>query len=115
MFYSTPVPEISVKELAHLLSENTNLQLIDVREPEEVEIASIEEFEILSLSKFQEWGETINIRFDAEVETVVICHHGIRSAQMCEWLKNQGFTNVKNVTGGIDAYSIKIDPNIMRY
>jgi rhodanese-related sulfurtransferase len=44
-----------------------------------------------------------------------MCHHGIRSAQMCQWLMNQGFTNVKNVAGGIDAYSILVDHSIPQY
>ena len=115
MFYSQGMPEISVEELAQMLENNKTLQFIDVREPEEVEIAFIEGFEILSFSQFQEWAEKINIRFDSEVETIVMCHHGVRSAQMCQWLTNQGFTNVKNVAGGIDAYAIRIDPSISRY
>ena len=115
MFYSQGISEISVEQLAQMLKSNKTLQFIDVREPEEVEIAFIEGFEILSFSQFQEWAQTINIRFDSEVETIVICHHGIRSAQMCQWLTNQGFANVKNVAGGINAYSARIDPNIPRY
>ena len=115
MFYNSSIPEISAEELANILSTSPTLQLIDVREPEEAEIAVIEGFELLPLSQFRQWAETINIRFDSEVETIVICHHGVRSAQMCQWLSNQGFTKVKNVAGGIDAYSVRIDPNIPRY
>ena len=115
MFYNSSIPEISAEELANILNTSPTLQLIDVREPEEAEIAVIEGFELLPLSKFRQWAETINIRFDSEVETIVICHHGVRSAQMCQWLSNQGFTKVKNVAGGIDAYSVRIDPNIPRY
>lgn len=115
MFYNSSIPEISAEELANILSTSPTLQLIDVREPEEAEIAVIEGFELLPLSQFRQWAETINIRFDSEVETIVICHHGVRSAQMCQWLSNQGFTKVKNVAGGIDAYSARIDPNIPRY
>lgn len=115
MFYNQGISEISVEELGEMLQNKTTLQLIDVREPEELEIAFIEGFEILSFSQFREWAETISIRFDSEIETIVICHHGIRSAQMCQWLRNQGFTNVKNVAGGIDAYAIRVDPTIPRY
>ncbi|MDJ0577160.1 MAG: rhodanese-like domain-containing protein [Xenococcaceae cyanobacterium MO_234.B1] len=115
MFYSASIPEISVEELAQMLNERQTLQLIDVREPEEVEIAFIEGFEVLPLSQFQQWVGTIGVRFNSEVETVVLCHHGMRSAQMCQWLSNQGFTNVKNVAGGINAYSVRIDPSIPRY
>ncbi len=49
------------------------------------------------------------------METLVLCHHGIRSAQMCQWLVDQGFTNVKNIMGGIDAYSILVDPSVPQY
>ncbi len=115
MVYNSSIPEISAEELANILSTSPTLQLIDVREPEEAAIAVIDGFELFPLSQFRQWAETINIRFDSEVETIVICHHGVRSAQMCQWLSSQGFTNVKNVAGGIDAYSVRIAPNIPRY
>ena len=111
-----PIAQISVQELAQRLRKDVGkLQLLDVREPEEVAIASIEGFEILPLSQFAQWCDTIHARFDTDAETLVMCHHGIRSAQMCQWLTSQGFTNVKNVVGGIDAYSILVDPTISRY
>lgn len=111
-----PIAQISVEELAQcLISERDKLQLLDVREPEEVAIARIEGFEILPLSQFADWGDEIHTRFDPDAETLVMCHHGIRSAQMCQWLSHQGFTNVKNVVGGIDAYSDRVDPTIPKY
>lgn len=114
--FSQTLPQISVEHLASRLADSTEgLQLLDVREPEEVAIASIEGFEVLPLSEYAEWADQIHTRFDSHAETLVICHHGIRSAQMCQWLINQGFTNVKNVAGGIDAYSILVDPTIPRY
>jgi rhodanese-related sulfurtransferase len=91
------------------------LQLIDVREPDEVAIARIDGFEVLPLSQFADWADSISARFDAQAETVVMCHHGIRSAQMCQWLSRQGFTNLKNLAGGIDAYSALVDPSVPRY
>jgi rhodanese-related sulfurtransferase len=115
--FSQSIPQIAPAELAHRLSSGCieELQLLDVREPEEVAKASIEGFDILPLSQFAEWADEIQTRFDPHVETLVICHHGIRSTQMCQWLSRQGFTNVKNVTGGIDAYSALVDPTIFRY
>ncbi len=53
MFYNAGISEISVEELAQMLKSNTTLQFIDVREPEELEIAFIEGFEILSFSQFR--------------------------------------------------------------
>ena len=115
MTYSS-IPEISVTELAQLMAEQeAQLQLIDVREPGEIAIASIPEFTPLPLSQFAEWGETINTRFNLETETIVLCHYGMRSAQMCQWLINQGFSNVKNVAGGINAYSLMVDSTIPQY
>ncbi|HEY9848214.1 MAG TPA: rhodanese-like domain-containing protein [Leptolyngbyaceae cyanobacterium] len=115
-FFTQPVPQISVEELANRLAVGQDdLQLVDVREPQEVEIASVEGFDNLPLSEFAQWSGDIQSRFDPHSETLVICHHGIRSAQMCQWLIAQGFTNVKNVAGGIDAYSLQVDPTIPRY
>ena len=112
-----PINQISVEELAQLLRQESasQLQLVDVREPQEVEIASLEGFSVLPLSQFAEWADSIPTLFDPDAETIVMCHHGIRSAQMCHWLSTQGFTNVKNLSGGIDAYSIMIDPTVPRY
>lgn len=109
--------QISVEELAQtvLSSNRAELQLIDVREPEEIELASIEGFINLPLSQFALWSPSISSRLQSEVETLVLCHHGVRSAQMCQWLVSQGFTNVKNISGGIAAYSIRIDSSIPQY
>lgn len=115
-FYRSSIPQITVQELASRLSSDTgNLQLLDVREPSEVAIAHLEGFQNLPLSEFAEWSEEIPTRLDPHAETLVLCHHGVRSAQMCQWLIAQGFTNVKNVVGGIDAYSLEVDPSIPAY
>lgn len=114
--FNQPIPQISVDELARRMSDaNETLQLIDVREPEEVAIANIPDFRNLPLSQFAEWSSAIHTQFDPEAETLVMCHHGMRSAQMCQWLVQQGFSNVKNVAGGIDAYSTYIDPRVPQY
>jgi len=107
---------INVEELAQILAdENPDIQLIDVREEMEAQIAFIPQFQLLPLSQYEQWSQTIQEKFKPELETIVICHHGIRSANMCQWLVAQGFQSVKNVTGGIDAYSIYIDNSIPRY
>ncbi|MEO1404777.1 MAG: rhodanese-like domain-containing protein [Cyanobacteria bacterium J06635_1] len=98
-----------------MLTEGEALQLIDVREPQEVAIAALPNFTHLPLSEYAEWADTVLTQLDPTVETIVMCHHGMRSAQMCQWLLNQGFQNVKNLIGGIDAYSVAIDPSIPRY
>ena len=115
--FQPPIASVSVEELAQRLNSGTieGLQLIDVRELEEIAIASIPKFKILPLSQFNQWAEQITTFFDPHQETLVLCHHGIRSAQMCQWLVRQGFTNVKNITGGIDAYASQCDPGIPLY
>ena len=107
-------PSISVTELGDRLTE-PNLQLIDVREPEELAIAQIAGFVNLPLSQFAEWSGGIHSRFDPAAETIVLCHHGVRSAQMCSWLHQQGFSCVRNVVGGIEAYAAKVDASVPRY
>lgn len=108
--------QITVKELAEKLAiADPNLQCVDVREPWEVETAGLPEFINLPLSQFADWSPQIYSHLDPEKETVVLCHHGVRSAQMCGWLVQQGFTQVKNISGGIDAYSAIVDPNVPRY
>lgn len=110
------IPETDVETLAQrLASDPETLQLIDVREPHELELASLSHFINLPLSQFPQWAPTIPTRFDPAVETIVMCHLGMRSAQMCQWLIQQGFTNVKNLTGGIDAYSRQIDASVPIY
>ncbi|TAE60693.1 MAG: rhodanese-related sulfurtransferase [Nostocales cyanobacterium] len=114
--FDQPMLQISVQELAQRLADgDPTLQLIDVREPQEVAIAKIEGFVNLPLSEYEQWNGQITSRFDADAETLVLCHHGVRSAQMCQWLTTQGFTNVKNITGGIAAYSTLIDPSVPQY
>ncbi|MEA5510353.1 rhodanese-like domain-containing protein [Crocosphaera sp. UHCC 0190] len=116
MYQDQSLPVITVEELStRLANDGTGLQLIDVREPEEVAIAYIEGFEVLPLSQFAQWSEEIDSRFDPNKETFVICHHGMRSAQMCLWLLNNGFSNVKNIRGGIAAYSLRVDSSIPQY
>lgn len=112
----TSIPEVSVEMLAdHLSRVDADLQLLDVREPAELAIAQLEGFRNLPLSQFQQWSGQIHQLLDAHRETLVLCHHGMRSAQMCQWLCQEGFTNVKNIAGGIDAYSRRVDSSVPLY
>lgn len=110
--------EITVSEFADRVATQNDdqvLQLIDVREPSELAIAKLPGFIPLPLSGFAEWSSTVLQQLDPRAETIVMCHHGMRSAQMCYWLMSQGFTNVKNLVGGIDAYAVVVDPAVPRY
>ncbi|WP_218080560.1 rhodanese-like domain-containing protein [Anthocerotibacter panamensis] len=108
---------ISVQELAERLSQNqdkSTIQLVDVREPQELELAALPGFRRFSLSEFGQWGPQLGELLDPHKETIVLCHHGMRSAQMCGYLVEQGFSQVRNVRGGIDAYT-QVDPTVPRY
>ena len=114
MYYS-PIPEIDVEQLATMMASDPSLQLIDVRERNEVDYAAIPGFDLYPLSEFEQWSDRILTELKPEAETIVICHHGMRSAQLCQWLSIRGFSQVKNVRGGIDAYSRLVDSSIRRY
>ena len=113
--FSPTFCQITVEELAHQLDRSHNLQLLDVREPWELETANLPGFINLPLSEFSDWSVNLDQQLDRHVETLVLCHHGMRSAQMCQWLVSQGFTQVKNITGGIEAYAVGVDPTLPRY
>jgi rhodanese-related sulfurtransferase len=110
----SPFHSITVQELASQMQDEA-VQRIDVREPEELAIASLPNFINLPLSRFSDWSEQIAVQLAPDAPTVVLCHHGIRSAQMCQWLTQQGFTNVSNVVGGIEEYAAVVDSQVPRY
>lgn len=102
---------ISASELREKLQNESDFKLIDVREPEEFAWARIDGAELLPLSEFQNWHERLN----PADEIVFICHHGIRSQQVCSFLAQGGFENLWNLSGGIDAWSVEVDGNVPRY
>lgn len=108
--------EISVLELQSRLSQDlVGVQLVDVREPEELEQSQLEGFLNLPLSQYQVWSPHLEEHLDAQRETLVLCHHGIRSADMCAFLISRGFADVKNIRGGIHAYALYVDPKVPQY
>lgn len=107
MNYKTVTPA----ELHKRITRGEQIALIDVREPEEFEIARIEGARLLPLSRFHEWSHTLN----SEDELVVMCHHGIRSAQVCSVLARVGFKKLYNLAGGIDAWSAEVEVSVPRY
>jgi adenylyltransferase/sulfurtransferase len=54
-------------------------------------------------------------KLDREAEIIAVCHHGMRSADATGFLLQQGFTKVKNLIGGMDAWSTQVDPSVPRY
>ena len=103
--------DITPEELKAKLDRKEKFLLVDVRESHEYEICRIEGSVLLPLSKIGESYEEL----DGSKEIVVYCHHGNRSSQAMKFLKRQSLTRVKNLIGGIDAWSKKIDPSVPRY
>lgn len=99
------------RELTKKAERGDKFRLIDVRELLEHEIARIEGAELLPLSRASEWINELN----PEEEIVFFCHHGVRSAHVCEYLSQQGFEKLYNLTGGIDSWSQEVDKNVPRY
>jgi molybdopterin/thiamine biosynthesis adenylyltransferase/rhodanese-related sulfurtransferase len=105
------VPTISVRELKERMEKNEALMLIDVREPYEYEIACIDGSRLIPLGEL----ETRLSEIPRTGVLVCHCHSGVRSEHAARLLQESGFENVYNLTGGIDAWSIEIDPNVPRY
>jgi rhodanese-related sulfurtransferase len=107
-----PYQNWTALQVKEKLDRGDRFRLIDVREPQEHAIARIEGAELLPLSQASEWVETL----PADHEIVFFCHHGSRSAQIASYLaQRRGFTNVANMLGGINEWSLRVDPKVPRY
>ncbi len=111
---SSPVEppfEIDVEQLKAWVDEGLDLHIIDVRQPHEHAICRIEGAQLMPMRRIPQSMDEI----DRDVLTVVHCHHGPRSAQVVSFLRQQGFSRVTNLGGGINAWSLRIDPAVPRY
>ena len=104
------VKGISAAELHARLTRGDELLLVDVRTPEEHEIARIPAGRLLDAALHDEIGKGSRDR-----PIVVYCHHGSRSQRAAEELVQQGFRDVSNLTGGIHAWSLDVDPDVPMY
>lgn len=102
--------EITPVELQQKLQLGRPISVIDVREPYEFEIANIGG-RLIPLSELPRKEKLLN----KDDEIVVLCHHGDRSAQAVDYLRQRGFTKVKNLVGGIDRWSVEVDRSVPRY
>ena len=103
---------ITVEELSQKIENGEKFRLIDVREPAEYQTAKIEGAELKPLGSIAQWIAELP---DKDEEIILHCHHGMRSDRACQFLDAQGFTNVKNLSGGIDEWSLKVDAGVPRY
>jgi rhodanese-related sulfurtransferase len=105
------IGEIEPIELKRRLAGGDQIHLLDVREPEEVAFARFPGARHLPMADVPSHLDEL----DANGEWVVICHHGIRSAQVAVYLARMGFERVANLIGGIDRWSLTVDRSLPRY
>lgn len=103
---------LTPRELHERLQGDEPPLLLDVREPWEAEIVRLPESHLLPMSRLH---PGVRDELPGERDIVVICHHGIRSAQVARWLEGAGLQRVFNLTGGIDAWARQVDPALPVY
>lgn len=103
--------EVTVKELSELRATEADFQLIDVREPNEYEVAEIGG-ELIPMNSVPQNVD----KFSKDKQVVVHCRSGKRSGDVINWLEaNHRFENLYNLKGGILAWSDEIDPSVQKY
>ena len=103
--------EIDVVELKEKIDRGDDFVLIDVREPHEYRICNIPGAQLIPLGEFPKHVAEL----DAAADIVIHCRSGVRSAKACAVLRQAGFQHVRNVVGGILAWSDKVDPRVPKY
>ena len=107
-----PLPnELSPGEVKRLIDSGRAFVLLDVRQPEEVDVAHIAGSVHIPMGEIP--GRLHELDPDADI--VVYCHHGIRSADVAAFLRRHEFGSVANLSGGIEAWSLTIDRSLARY
>ncbi len=103
--------EITPAELKARLDTGEKLVLVDVREHWEHDIRRIEGARLVPLGAL---AASLNTLPDVD-EVICYCHHGMRSLDAAAWLRFQGFEKAKSLAGGIERWSLDVDPNVPRY
>jgi rhodanese-related sulfurtransferase len=105
------VDEITPVDLKARINRGDRPFILDVREPEEVALAAFPHAKNIPMGDIP----SRLTELDPDRETIVVCHHGIRSAQVAIYLARMGFERAINLAGGIDAWSVAADPAVPRY
>ena len=103
--------EIRPEALQQKMQGGECFLLLDVRRPDEVAIAALPGGVHIPIDEIEERSGEL----DPAAETIVYCHHGVRSLSVTVYLRNLGFRNVTSLAGAIDLWSLKIDPSVPRY
>ncbi|MBD54033.1 MAG: rhodanese [Rhodopirellula sp.] len=105
--------EIDVATVNEMQQKEEAFLLLDVREQNEYDIAKIEGSVLLPMSELRLRLEELEPHQDSRI--VVHCHHGGRSMQVTQALRERGYANAQNMAGGIDAWSLQVDSGVARY
>ena len=105
-----PIRQLSAPELKALLESGIAIELVDVRTEQERATATIDGSRLLD----QAYHDALLLR-DRDTPIVFQCHHGVRSQQAAEYFRREGFRNLHNLQGGIEAWSLLVDPSVPRY
>ena len=103
--------QIAPQELKQKLDQSAKLVLVDVREPWETQLGTINGAKLVPLNTLP---ANMELFLNSE-EVVIYCHHGMRSLNAAAWLRSQGVDGARSLTGGIERWSTEIDPKVPRY
>jgi rhodanese-related sulfurtransferase len=104
--------EISAAHVKAMLKRGDKFTLLDVRESWELEKSSLEGSTNIPMGDVP---SRANQELDPEEHIVVMCHHGVRSLSVTNWLRQQGFEKVQSMRGGIDGWARTVDPKVPLY
>lgn len=110
------IPQVRPSDFGDWLqAQSARPVVLDVREPWEVQTASVqpEEFDLVAIP-MQEIPERLD-EVPQDRPVAVLCHHGMRSQRVAMFLAHQGYTDVANIAGGIEAWSRERDPGVPQY
>jgi adenylyltransferase/sulfurtransferase len=105
------VDEIAPHDLKARIDRNDRPVLVDVREDWETKLCRLENAVHIPIEELELRAEELNPADDI----VVYCHHGVRSAAGADYLRRLGFTRVRNLSGGLDAWARSVEPTMRRY
>lgn len=105
--------QIDVESASQLINDDDSVVLVDCREPHEHEYVHLPDSLLIPTSDFlQQVGQLEAFR---DRRILVLCHHGVRSHGVAQWMRENGYEHVQSITGGIDAWAVKLDPELPRY
>jgi rhodanese-related sulfurtransferase len=113
MSYEALPEDISVHGVRELLDTAAPMLLLDCRTHEEAALARLPAARVMPMDELDARLDELDSYRHQRI--VVYCHAGVRSHLVAQWLRSQGFSRVQNMAGGIDAWSLHVDPSVPRY